>query len=611
MSWKSKEIIEDYLKTIKKRLEEKGVDVSIEELLINLSRTPSSGLGDYGLPIFRYAKKVGVKPVELAKEIAKRGSEYYEILPVEGYVNVRIRLDKIVKELLEEAMRPDYGKPNLKGRYVVEHTSSNPAHPLHVGHLRNAVLGDTLARMFKWAGIDVETRFYINDMGRQVATLIYGVMALNELKPPKDVKEDQWYGIIYAITNAVIEGWEDVIEKYKRKYPDLVEKIRKGLEGKDHEKEISEIMRKYEMGDEELKKIFRTVVSEVLKGVRKTLHELNVYHDYWDWESDLVWTSLTTKIIEMAKKTPYITYHKGALALDFSKILTDEVRKKLRIPKNMEIPPLILLRSDGTTLYTTRDIAYSIKKFEGGKDKVINVIATEQRLPQAQIRLALYALGFKREAENLIHYAYEMVTVPGRKMSSRRGEAVTVDELIEEAKKRARKIVESESRALSEEEKEKVVKAVAIGALRYAMLASDPEKPIVFKWEEVLNVEKSSAPYIQYTYARAKGILRRAGEEPKLDKIDANKAEKVRELLLLIFEYPLIIEKAIKDMAPDILINYLNRLADEFNKFYQRERVVGEEDKGYYYLKLALVKAVANIIKIGLDLVGIEAPERM
>ncbi len=610
MIWKSKEIIKSFLNVVRNKLEEKGIKVDLDELYLQLSSTPSKEVGDYGLPIFRYAKKIGVNPKELAEEMRLNEDEY-EIISVGGYVNIKIKMSKIVKEILKEALSEDYGKPRLKGRYVVEHTSSNPAHPLHVGHLRNAVLGDTLARMLKWGGIETETRFYINDMGRQVATLIYGVLALGQIEPPSDIKEDHWYGVIYTITNAIIEGWDDVLKRFEREYPEIVRKISEALRGREHEREISEIMKRYEEGEENLKNVFRKVVTEVLKGVKKTLSELNVYHDYWDWESDLVWSSMTKKIIEMAKRTPYITYHKGALALDFSKILNDEVRRKLRIPRNMEIPPLILLRSDGTTLYTTRDIAYSLKKFEGGKDKVINVIATEQRLPQAQIRLALYALGFKREAENLIHYAYEMVTVPGRKMSSRRGEAVTVDELIEEAKRRARKIVEEESRALSEEEKERVVKAVAIGALRYSMLASDPEKPIIFKWEEVLNVERSSAPYLQYTYARAKGILRRAREEPNVEEIDPSKVEKIRDLLMIIFEFPLVVEKSIRDMAPDVLVEYLNKLADEFNSFYQRERVIGESDKGYYHLKLATVKAVANIIKRGLDLLGIEAPERM
>lgn len=297
----------------------------------------------------------------------------------------------------------------------------------------------------------------------------------------------------------------------------------------------------------------------------------------------------------------------GALVIEFTDV-DDEIRKKLRIPKGLEIPPLVLVRRDGTTLYTTRDIAYTIKKFEEfNADEVINVIATEQRLPQIQLRLALWKLGFEKYAENLIHYAYEMVNVPGMKMSGRRGRMITLDWLVEEAIKRVRPLVEERS-VLQGKEKEEIAKKVAIGAIKFAMVSVSKDKPITFKWEDVLNFERNSAPYLQYTYARAKGILR------KIEAIsipDYSKAEAHKEVILKIAEFPEVTRKAAEDLAPEKIAVYLLDLADSFNKFYHEHPVATEPDEGYRSLKALIVEATANVIKRGLNLLGIEAPGRM
>jgi len=235
------------------------------------------------------------------------------------------------------------------------------------------------------------------------------------------------------------------------------------------------------------------------------------------------------------------------------------------------------------------------------------VIAAEQRLPQIQLRLALWELGFKEYAENLIHYAYEMVNVPGMKMSGRRGRMITLDWLLDEAERRVRELVEGRSEA---EDVDEVVKKVAVGAVKFAMVSVSPEKPITFKWEEVLNFERNSAPYLQYTYARAVGILRKGGE-PDLERADYSKAEKYKDMILSIAEFPEVARKAAEDLKPDLIATYLLSLADKFNEFYHKEPVAKEPDEGLRNLKLALVKAVANTIRRGLWLLGVEAPARM
>ncbi len=619
------EIRKEFIKTVAEELRSLGLEVSEEELERLLAKPPSPEMGDLGLSLFRYAKQARMKPNELTETLRDkiRIPGVKEVKAIGGYLNLVLDEAFVAKRALEEALSGSYGEWRERGRFVVEHTSANPIHPLHIGHARNMFLGDALARILRNFGYDVQTRFYINDMGRQVAILIYGLLKMGKLLPPEGEKPDHWYGKVYSVANTLVElasairkkdaaaekEWKEVLEELRRKWPEVVEELEdKITPEEDHERKISELMKKYEEGDEEIKKTFRTVVDEVLKGFKETMERVGVEMDKWDWESDLVWSGEVNKIIEMAKEKGLLKEKDGALVMDFSGIITDNLRKRLKIPKGLEIPPLVLVRSDGTTLYTTRDIAYTIRKFEEFKaDKVINVIASEQRLPQIQLRLALWSLGFERYAENLIHYAYEMVNIPGMKMSGRRGRMITMDWLLDEAERRVRELVEGRSEA---EEPEKVIKAVAVGAVKYALVSVSAEKPITFRWNEVLNFERNSAPYLQYTHARAVGILRKAGE-PDLSKADFSKAEKFREMVLTIAEFPEVTRKAAKDLEPERIAVYLAKLADMFNEFYHKEPVAKEPDEGLKHLKLAIVKAVANVIRRGLWLLGIEAPERM
>ena len=190
------------------------------------------------------------------------------------------------------------------------------------------------------------------------------------------------------------------------------------------------------------------------------------------------------------------------------------LKAKLGLSDNNEVPPLTLVRADGTTLYTTRDIAYTIWKFKHA-EKVINVIGMEQSLAQLQLKLALYAMGYGKDADNLVHFAYNLVTLPGYKMSSRRGHYITFDEVLDEAVRRAYEEVSKRSPMLSEEEKRNIANFVGLGAVRYALVDVDPGKPVMFTWERVLNFETNSAPYVQYTHARACSILRKAAHEPE------------------------------------------------------------------------------------------------
>ena len=660
VSENSKEILDPYghiINTIVEKIHEyleENYGTIGKEFLRSLVEEPSvEAYGDLSLPLFRLARPLKVNPVKLAEEIANSidGIPYVkDIKNVSGYVNFFLDYPSLTKLTLDSvrSLGEKYGylpvdKPL---RIVVEHTSANPIHPLHIGHARNAVLGDTLYRLLSRRGHIVQRRFYVNDLGRQVAIMLYGYLNLPETMRSTDVKPDHWIGILYAITHTLIEIYElkkkisEAINKgdnelyrelvreldslvasandLREKNRELFDYLANKLKEKDNEKEIQSLMKKMEAGDQEVKEKLREVVEICLQGFKETLRELDIDFDKWDYESHIVWSSLVKKILEEARKSPYFTIHKGAPALDLPRLASKELYRRLGITLSLEIPPLILQRSDGTTLYTTKDLAYTLYKFRDFQaDKVINVIGAEQKLPQAQLKLALYALGYKREAENLIHYSYEMVNIPGMKMSGRLGKYITLDEIIEEAKLRAEKEVLKRTTLETEEEKKQVIEAVAVGAIRYTLVSTAANKPITFNWEQALSFETNAAPYIQYTHARASSILRKHEEKYgpiQWDNIDYNailENKKRAKLIKLIAKYPSTQAKAADDLKPEILVDYINKLADTFNSWYQEDPVIHEPNPGKRNLKTTITYAVKIVLANTLETLGIKAPPRM
>jgi arginyl-tRNA synthetase len=268
------------------------------------------------------------------------------------------------------------------------------------------------------------------------------------------------------------------------------------------------------------------------------------------------------------------------------------------------------VRGDGTTLYTTRDVAYTLWKFTKA-DRFINVIGMEQSLSQLQLKIALYALGYEKQADNLVHFAYNLVTLPGYKMSSRHGRYITFDEVMDEAVKRAFEEVSKRSPQLSDEEKSKIAEFVGIGAVRYALVEVDMSKPVVFTWDRVLNFERNSAPYIQYTHARACSILRKAEKKPEKPDTALLKENKEKEILLALASFTDTFIEAAEYLKPNLIADYANALADKFNTFYNDYPVIKAETPELSNARLALVDTVRIVLRNALNLIGIVAPERM
>ena len=627
----------------------KKVVPEIKTVNLALEKPPNPDFGQLASSLcFELAKKLNQKPIVLAEHLVKvmDKSKFSLIEKVVsaggGYINFHADFAKLSALTIESARQLDseYGfvKTENPLKVIVEHTSVNPLHPIHIGQARNPMLGDALARILKSRGHTVFRHYYVDDVGRQSSVIAYGYAKLG--KPQPDEKADHFVGKIYTITSCLVEinrlkgeleraktvsavdeiakinreldEWMFIAAELKEKFPALFDKLLDKISADENpEDEINELNRAYEEGDSKAKRLIREVSGLCLGGFRETQKRVEVFYDSWDWESDFVWSSSVSEVLQRLKMSPYVFSEDGVLEFDAEKAVRNlDLRARIGLREDYAVSPLTLVRADGTTLYTTRDIAYSLWKFERA-DKVINVIGMEQSLAQLQLKIALYALGYGKQADNFIHFAYNLVTLPGYKMSSRRGRYITFDEVIDEAVKRAYEEVSKRSPQLSEEEKQKIADLVGIGAVRYALVDVDASKPVVFTWDRVLNFETNSAPYIQYTHARACSILRKAAREPEKPAFELLKEKLERELVLSLASFPDAFVEATEFLKPNLIADFANVLADKFNTFYNALPVIKAEPRELSDARIALTDAIRIVLRNALNLIGIVAPERM
>jgi arginyl-tRNA synthetase len=611
-----------------------------------LESPPDPQFGELSSSIcFELAKQTGKKPITLANQVANAidASHFPLIQEVKaagaGYINFYVKLVEFSKLAIEsvQALDADYGhvKTEKPMKMIVEHTSVNPIHPINVGQARNPILGDCLVRLLQARGHTVFRHYYIDDVGRQTAVIAYGYQQLGNPKP--EGKPDHFIGKIYAITSCILEvqrlkkeieqvsddeernklqreldDWASIAVDLEAANPQLFKQLLdKVSQDERSEVRVAELNRGYENGQKEAKQLIREVSELCLGGFRETLSRLRIFYDSWDWESDLVWNSSVKKTLDQLEKTPYVFRSGQVLEFDAEKVAQKlDLKKTFGLREDYEISSLTLVRADGTTLYTTRDIPYNLWKFQKA-EKVINVIGMEQTLSQLQLKLALCALGYVDKAKNLVHFPYNLVNLPGYKMSSRRGRYITLDETIDEAVKRAYEEVTKRSPSLPEEDKKKISEFVGIGALKYALIEVDPSKPVVFTWDRVLNFERNSAPYIQYSHARAVSILRKADRKPEKPDYSLLDEPIERDLILLLARFPEIFIDASDNLRPNEIAEFANALADKFNTFYNALPVIKAKPLELSDARLVLVEATRIVLRNALTTIGIEAPERM
>jgi arginyl-tRNA synthetase len=516
---------------------------------------------------FSLAKQRKQAPVKIAQDLVadlKKRSELSTVtIEAKGpYINF-IFGNAYVSDVIRAAVKPGYGNLEKKTpRVVLEHTSANPNGPLHVGHIRNSIIGDTLARAFRKAGYPLEVEYYVNDMGRQIAIVVWGFTHLDSTQLPGE-KEDAHIARIYIAANREIEKDEGITQQ------------------------VNVLMQHVESGDPATVEKFKKEVSRCLDGFRVTMKDLNVAHDKFVWESDFIRDGSTEEIIGRLKEKPQARQDE-TLYLDLSEFGFEN--------------KYVIRRSDGTSVYAARDLAFHAWK---GKsfDRVIDVLGADHKLIGAQLQCTMKVLDEK--VPEIVFF--EFVSLPEGSMSTRAGKFVSADDLIAEIRKRAFDEVTVRRPELPEDERRKIAAAVGLAAIRYDIVKVSPEKSTVFDWKEALDFERQSGPYIQYAHARACSILEKAGDFTECFELETEQEIAVAKQIA---RFPGIIERVVAELRPNLLAIYARELADSFNSFYHFEQVLKSEGT-VRDRRLTLVKAVQNTLKEALETLGIDAIRSM
>ena len=611
------------------------------------SEPPSPDMGAISTPVcFQLARELRQLPKSIAEAIVgcikpSKASLVSKAEALNGYINFHADTGNYSKLVLETTIKLDKEYGFLKAphpeRVMVEHTSANPIHPITIGTARNSILGACLANLTRKRGHPTFVHFLVNDMGRQVALATFGWMLLG--KPEPNIRGELFVGAIYAGVNVNVEilrvekelreaenqgnvyggaELQEELEKFQTAAADLAAsypKIFNSLKEKiikvpDPATEIVRINTAYENNEPETVETVRRLVKICLDGFADSLGEMDITYDAFDYESDLVWDKKADEVLDALKNTPYVEVDQGALVLDCNGIARDyDLKRKWGLNEAHEIPRLVLVRGDGTTLYTLRDIAYSIYKF-GQADRVINVIGQEQALAQLQLRIALVAIGKAQMGDKQLHYGYEFVRLPRGKMSGRLGRYVTLLEVVEKSTELAYEEVTRRTPELPEKHRRDIARMVGYGAVKYTLLSVDANKTVVFDWDKALNFETNSAPFIQYSHARTCNIIKKAEERPKPDYGQLTDLKEM-ELVNMLARFPEVFKEAAAELQPGDITTYVNSLADKFNSFYATQRVINAETPGLLGARLAVVDATRAVLRNSLGLLGIEAPERM
>ena len=515
---------------------------------------------------FALAKRERTSPVKIALDLAKDLGARPDLAGIKvhvtgPYINFVFGEDYLRDSILA-AVRPGYGTlPAKDGRVIIEHTSANPNGPLHVGHIRNTIIGDCLTRAFRKAGYRVETHYYVNDMGRQIAIVVWAVDRYGEGDPGE--KGDDRIARSYIAANRELEGTPDAIL------------------------EIDRLMQKVEAGDPEVTKKFRTAVTICLDGIKKTLSDLGVSHDRFIWESDFVRNGDVGRVLSRIRRL-------------------EEYREDETIWLDLSAhgfgKPYILRRSDGTTVYAARDIAYHIWKARNF-GRIIDVLGADHKLIGAQLAATLRILG--ETSPTIVHF--EFVSLPEGSMSTRQGKFVSADALMAEVASRAFDEVTNRRTELDEETRRAIARAVSLAAIRYDMVKISPEKSMVFDWKEALDFERQSGPYIQYAHARACSIMEKAG--PFTQAYEFQDPQEIA-LAKAIARFPAVVERVTVELRPHLLAAYAHELANLFNTLYQHLPVLKSEGRTRDS-RLTLVSATENTLKEALLTLGIDALSTM
>lgn len=540
-------------------------ELKSDEIESQLEVPKDASLGDYAFPCFTLSKKLKKSPIEIAKEIAGKInlSEGLEKVQAIGpYVNFFVNRKKLVAETLSTILKEKekYGSSNLgiNKSALIEHTSINPNASPHVGRARNALIGDSITRILRFQGFKVETHYFVNDVGKQIAMLVLA----SENKT--SVNFEELLGMYIDINKRVEQD------------PSLEDKV-------------FDLLKKFESGDKKVQKKFRDIVSVCIKGQSKIFKELDIHFDSFDYESEYLFNKRTEEILSQLENT--------------GKLKEDEEKRMILDLENYNLslksPVLVLTRADKTSLYPLRDIAYSIDKIEKNKEFNFIVLGEDQKTYFKEIESALDILGYS--APKPIHYSFILLT--DGKMSTRQGNVVLLEDFMNESLEKASEELQKRYGEVDQSR----AKAIAYSAIKYSILKVSSEKNVTFDLDRSLSFEGDTGPYLLYSYARAKSILKKAKyKNGKLNISSIN--EKEKEFVNKLAKFTEVVSEAYSHLSPNIIANYSYELAQLFNEFYHSNAVIGSKEEEF---RLALVKSFTQVLENALKLLGIPVIEEM
>jgi len=578
---------------------------SVPQEQLQLQKTRSEFEGQWTLVTFPLLKVSRKSPEATAQELGEALLERHpelvtSVQVVKGFLNLTIATAAWVEDFNAIRHDADYGHIRATEQsplVMVEYSSPNTNKPLHLGHVRNNLLGYSLALILEAAGQRVVKTNIVNDRGIHICKSMLAWVRWGEGATPESTgkKGDHLIGDFYVL--------------FDKHYKAELEALMAAGKSKEEAEAASELMaearamlRRWEEGDEETVAIWRMMNSWVYAGFDETYEHMGVSFDKIYYESE-TYLEGKAEVLRGLKEGKFVQDPDGSVWADF----TDE-----------GLDRKILLRSDGTSVYMTQDIGTAKKRFdEYPIDKMVYVVGNEQDYHFKVLSLLLDRLGYDF-GKGLVHFSYGMVELPNGKMKSREGTVVDADDLMDEMIATARSIAEEQGKAkdMSPEETDEVARRVGLGALKYFLLKVDPRKNIVFRPEEIIDFNGNTGPFIQYTYARIRSVLRRAAEQgislpETFDPKTLTLETKEQELVAKLAEYADVVADAARDFSPALIANYVYELVKEYNQFYHEHSILKEEDETKRAFRLALSEVIARTIAAGSALLGIEMPERM
>ncbi len=575
-----------------------GADV--EDNLLQLQKTKKEFEGNLTLVVFPLLRTSKKKPEETAEEIGAWMAEHCDAIAsynvVKGFLNLVISQKAWLGLLNDIDSDPHFGEKKATDRsplVMIEYSSPNTNKPLHLGHVRNNLLGWSLAQIMEANGNRVVKTNIVNDRGIHIckSMLAWQKWGNGETPESSGKKGDHLIGDYYVAFD----------KHYREEVKELVGKGMDEEQAKQEApliKEAHEMLVKWEQNDPEVRALWKKMNDWVYAGFDETYKALGVAFDKIYYESQ-TYLKGKAKVEEGLKKGLFERHEDNSVWADLT---------------NEGLDQKLLLRSDGTSVYMTQDIGTAEMRYEDYPiDKMIYVVGNEQNYHFQVLSILLDRLGFKWGKE-LVHFSYGMVELPNGKMKSREGTVVDADDLIaamiEDARRTSDELGKFDD--MSEEERQEIARIVGLGALKYFILKVDARKNMLFNPEESIDFNGNTGPFIQYTHARIRSILRKAQASPNPLQVEGAKLnDKEIELVQKMNDYAAVVEQAGKDYSPSGIANYCYELTKEFNQWYHDYSILGAEDEATRDLRLVIARNVAKIIKNGMALLGIEVPERM